>query len=143
MLICHNHQFIELIKVLGVSSDKVVTGAYVPFRTNRWSDLSRHQEKKALDIANTFWNPLIARHPLTICCGNKVFENVLRNLNSKGTVKRIHSGWGNVSIKVLHHNSNQVIGLPHLSSYRLLSNDASRQALSDLLSDLVISESSL
>ena len=133
-----NRQFIELIQLLGISSDEVLTGAYVPFRTDRWSDLSKHQEKKSLEIANAFWNPLIARHPLTICCGNTVFEDVYRNLRSKGAVKKIHSGWGNASIKICNHHSNHVIGLPHLSSYRLLSNERSRRVLVKLLSDISV-----
>jgi hypothetical protein len=131
-----NTQFIELVGLLGLPMHRVLTGAYVPFRTNRWCDLTSHQEQEALLLARSFWSPLIAKHRLTICCGLTVFKDVCRNVDGNAPIEKVSSGWGNTSIGRLVLQSSVIIGLPHLSSYRLMSNDKSRNVLRGLFQEI-------
>ena len=125
-----NRQFIDLFSLLGVDLETVLAGVYIPFRSNRLKDLSKEQKEEALKFSRQFWIPLVKNKALIICCGADVFKEIHKQLFSGDVVETIASGWGRTSIKRIVLPTGQiVIGLPHLSTYKLLSNDACRDVL--------------
>jgi hypothetical protein len=129
-----NRQFIDLFDLLGVDLDTVLAGVYIPFRSNRLKDLSQEQKQQALQFSRQFWLPLVKSKDLTICCGIDVFNEVHKQLFPDNFVEVIPSGWGNTSIKrILLPNEKIIIGLPHLSTFRLLSVDRCRDVLTNII----------
>jgi hypothetical protein len=129
-----NRQFIDLFELLGISLDKVLSGVYIPFRSNRLKDLSKDQKNVALEFSRQFWFPLVREKDIIFCCGLEVFNEIHKQLYAGNKVENIPSGWGKTAIKRIATTSGQmVIGLPHLSTFKLLSNKVCRQVLADIM----------
>jgi hypothetical protein len=131
-----NRQFIDLFNLLEINLDTVLPGVYIPFRSNRLKDLSREQKEAALKFSRQFWFPLVRNKDLIICCGMDVFKEIHKELFPYEKVETVSSGWGKTSIKrIVLPNEKIVIGLPHLSTFKLLSNNKSRDVVLRVIRD--------
>lgn len=133
-----NEQFIKLFQLIDTPIEQVLTGAYVPFRSNRWSDLNELQKLSALQFASNFWTPVVLRSELVVCCGRLVFQEVAKSVEPFiHSSQSYPSGWGKTLLQVITLDTGvRILGTPHLSSYRLLNNDNSRASLSRLFSQI-------
>ena len=129
-------QYLQLLELLELSPSDVLTGAYVPFRSNRWVDLSDSQKKECLVFARNFWAQYLKDKELVICCGSMVFDEVYKLLECGVDKASVPSGWGRTQIKLTTFNAgkSRLVGLPHLSSYKLLSRSGCREVLKSTLS---------
>jgi hypothetical protein len=94
-------------------------------------DLSKQQKDAALSFSRQFWFPLVQEKDLIICCGVDVFKEIHGQLFPNNKVENIPSGWGTTKIKRITTSKGKVVvGLPHLSTFKLLSNQACRSVLS-------------
>ena len=116
-------QYLQLLELLKLSPSEVLTGAYVPFRSNRWVDLTDSQKKACLMFARNFWAQYLKDKELVICCGSMVFHEAYKFLGCGTDKVSVPSGWGRTKINLAKFNSgkSRLVGLPHLSSYKLLS----------------------
>jgi hypothetical protein len=129
-----NRQFVDLFYILGIDLDKVLAGVYIPFRSDRLRDLTCEQKSGALNFSRKFWLPFVKEKKLVICCGKDVFREIHRQLFPNHLPEKIPSGWGKTSIeKIFLPNRQIVLGLPHLSSHKLLSKTECRTILSKVL----------
>ena len=124
-------QFITLYSRLGIQTNQVLTGAFVPFRSPNWASLTKTQRRTGILFAEGFWGTALLNRTTIICCGFEVYRNVKRLIAPNVRDELTHSGWGNVNLRLFRANCNKcsIIGLPHLSRYRLLTNPESREIL--------------
>jgi len=128
-------QYLQLLELLELSPSEVLTAAYIPFRSNRWVDLTEPQKKSCLIFSRNFWAEYLKDKELVICCGSMVFDEVSRLVGCGIDNICVPSGWGRTQIKLAKFNSgkSRVVGLPHLSSYKLLSRLECRKILKSTL----------
>lgn len=129
-------QYLQLLELLELSPSEVLTGAYVPFRSNRWVDLTDSQKTACLGFARNFWANYLKDKELVICCGSLVFDEAYKLLGCGVDKVSVPSGWGRTQIKLAKFNAgkSKLVGLPHLSSYKLLSRSRCREILKSTLS---------
>lgn len=126
-------QFIELSSLLGVKPINLLTGSYVPFRSNNWKKLATDQKKLALSFSRRFWPLALANVKLIITCGNFVSKELVA-LHKMDLYMEAEAGWGEIKLKAFHNSSGQrLLALPHLSTYKLLSRKTSKEALANML----------
>ena len=113
-------QICKMFEFLGVSADEVLSGNLIPFRSPRFADLPNR--KRAMDFSKTMWREILTHSnaELVICMGNDVTRSVAQLLKIN-TLEKLSSGWGKVSIYVGDKDGVKVIGLPHLSTFKLFS----------------------
>lgn len=111
-------QIQHLFKIALAEADDVLAGYLVPFRSPTWDELPRPSE--ALEFGVGLWRELLgSRRPrLTFTISNIVFRE-MRAMFAGGPVTLSQSGWGNARIRVSDYDGGRLIGLPHLSRYRL------------------------
>lgn len=128
-------QYLQLLELLELSPSEVLTGAYIPFRSNRWADLTDLQKESCLVFARNFWVEYLKDKELVICCGSMVFDEVNKLLGCGPDNISVPSGWGRTQIVLAKFNSgkSQLVGLPHLSSFKLLSRLNCRNILKSTL----------
>lgn len=127
-------QYLQLLKLLKLNPDEILTGAYFPFRSERWSDLTTQQINMGLDFSRDFWTDALKRVKVIISSGREVEKRLVSSLQLTEQ-NRIPSGWGNVSISTYISPETEctLVALPHLSRYRLMANDECKQIVEALL----------
>jgi hypothetical protein len=124
---CSNHplqlQIQRLFELARVHGDKVLSGYLVPFRSPTWAALKAPQEARQFGVE--MWRCLLdGRSPrLTFTIGDVVFQSMQDILKGSDATEHA-SGWGNVKIKLAEYEGGHLIGLPHLSRYRLFGKKA-------------------
>ena len=114
-------QIQRLVGHLGVTFDKVASAHFVPFRSQRWADLSRSSE--AVAFSKSLWADFIPEMTpkYVVCLGTKVGEYLPSLFVSKPMVRK-PTGWGNISLSVGQtFYGGQMIVLPHLGTFKLFS----------------------
>lgn len=121
-----------LFRMIGVAPDEVLAGYLVPFRSRSWRSLA--DRAGAVEFGRRLWSELLAsRRPrLVVTISGVVFET-MRDVLGGGDVRSVNSGWGSAKIRTCDYRGGRLIGLPHLSRYRLLSRPACRDVLAAVL----------
>lgn len=124
-------QFLKMAEFLAIKPESILTGVIHPFRSNRWKDFSKEQQKSGLRIGAEFWSLALSSNIKTIVTvGNETFNQVSRLTNSE-YVDSIFSGWGKCHVQRYQTDTGcKLIKLPHLSSYKLFSRPQCHEALS-------------
>ncbi|WP_374658323.1 hypothetical protein [Phenylobacterium sp.] len=121
-----------LFRMIGVAPDEVLAGYMVPFRSRSWRSL--RDRAGAVAFGRDLWSELLAsRRPrLVVTISGVVFE-AMRDMLDGGDVRSLNSGWGSARIRMCDYHGGRLVGLPHLSRYRLFSRPACRDVLAGVL----------
>jgi hypothetical protein len=119
-----NEQFLSMCTFLDCDPEKILTGAFFPFRSGKWQDLDARQIEAGLSFCRPFWKSAITENcELAIVLSNFVANQVVDLLGGKLEAE-IPSGWGATKLRRYNApNGTKVVQLPHLSTYRLFSRD--------------------
>ena len=121
-----------LCRWLGVEPADVLAGNLIPFRSPRFSELQGRAE--ALRFGEKLWKEILAAaHPeLIVTLGIPAYDGVARALGAK-TTNTMPIGWGTQTARIGDHVGGRLIGLPHLSQYKIFSRPQCHAALVELL----------
>lgn len=120
---------------LGVSPEKVLAGNFVPFRSPDWHSLK--QPAQALEFGRLLWRDVlsIAKPRVIITMGALVTKEMAAMLGVK-PIQKIPIGWGSVSASRSGAKGVTLIGLPHLSRYRVMGRHESREGVDRLFAGI-------
>lgn len=125
-------QVLALFRLLSENPDQVLSGNLIPFRSPSIAELEDVQSVTA--FGKELWVAILSRCPakLIITMGNQVTKSIAPLLGIT-SLEKYPSGWGNVSIQVGEANGVLLIGIPHLSTFKLLSRPKCVEILKDIL----------
>ena len=116
---------------------------FVPFRSANWEELNN--KSRALEFSNKLWKERINLVPcsLYLTISKEAFNQILRILietdhveSSSPISKKV--GWGNVTYQINQFTKTNkkvvLIRLPHLSTYKIFSNERCMSAINHLVS---------
>ena len=126
-------QFLDLAELLGEKPINILTGAYVPFRSNNWQELNKNQKQLALKFSRYFWANALSNVELIVSCGHTVTKGLASSLDMT-LHGEISSGWGNIKLRSFTNTQDQwLLGLPHLSTYKLMSRQSCKRAVATMI----------
>ena len=131
-------QFLRLAKLLGRQPADILTGVIAPFRSKDWDTLTEPQQKESLDLGRRFWMGPLSRPDLRliIASGNLVAREVV-GITEAHFDDEACAGWGYIKLRRYRLPGGKVIlHLPHLSHFRLLSRELSKQKLRAFLDEV-------
>lgn len=125
-------QVLALFKLVNESPDQVLSGNLIPFRSPSLSELEDVQS--ATSFGKELWTEIFSRCPAkrVFTMGNQVTQSIAPLLGIT-SFEKYPSGWGKVSIRVGEAKGKVLIGLPHLSTFKLLSRHECVVILKNLL----------
>ncbi|RAH95677.1 hypothetical protein DLJ53_34095 [Acuticoccus sediminis] len=105
---------------IGVAPDTVLAGNLVPFRSRDWGGL--RNRKNALRFGGELWRDVLARAGCTliVTMGAVVTDTIAPMLGCDRSMTR-PIGWGKVKGVQSTFVGGTLVGLPHLSRYRVIS----------------------
>lgn len=124
---------------------RVLAAYFVPFRSPNFDKL--HRPRESIAFARQLWSDILAgwtpRTILTI--DQRTFKNLCRIISDRPAVlitdrRRFPTGWGDYTAEACcfqmpdREEIVRLARLPHLSRFRLMSNDACRQPVQEFLS---------
>ena len=125
-------QISTLFTKIGVEPKNALSGNLVPFRSPKWAALQN--PNFSLQFGEELWGDVLRRvQPrLVISMGKQVFPPLCRILGA-GEVKRVPLHWGNCEGEWTRFGSDGLlVGLPHLSRFKVMSREKSAPALREL-----------
>ncbi len=127
------HQFLEMCDFISSKPNDILTGAFFPFRSAKWSDLSALQIEEVLKFSQPFWKSAITENcELAVVLSNFVASQVVDLLDGKLEAE-IPSGWGATKLRrYIAPNGTKVIQLPHLSTFKLFSREECVEPLKEV-----------
>jgi len=128
-------QVLSLFELINVSPENVLSGNIVPFRSGSLAELN--DRKAAFDFGETIWRSLLLRSKvkLVVAMGGEATRVSTQLLNIKD-IEKVSSGWGKVTIQKGRREDLAFVGLPHLSTFKLLSNDKCIGALKSVFDEI-------
>lgn len=143
--------FARIARIVGASEPArdfvethVLMAYFVPFRSPNYNEL--HQRGESIAFACRLWSDILAGWmPQTILTiGQKTFKNLSRIISDRPAAlvtdrQQFPTGWGDYKaeayrFRILEHEEVvKLARLPHLSRFRLMSNDACRQPVQKFL----------
>ncbi|MFT3809666.1 MAG: hypothetical protein QM698_07085 [Micropepsaceae bacterium] len=122
-------QIKRLCALLGTTPDEILSGHFVPFRSNAWTELPRRGEAALFGLK--LWRWALAQSPadLFVCIGKKVVGDGIASIFGARQVSSAPTGWGDQTFdRYRDARGRRILALPHLGRFRLLG-DARREAL--------------
>lgn len=121
-----------LFSSVGIEPQKVLAGNLVPYHSPSWKALPR--PKEAIAFGRSVWAEIIesAQPNLIICVGAETWRAVSL-LVAATPPTRIPLGWGAVNGMRASFPRGRIIGLPHLSRFRVFGRTKSEAGLRALL----------
>ena len=115
---------------MNMKPSSILTGVICPFRGNRWNDFTREQKQAGLNLGKEFWHEATKEKiKLIITLGNETTNSINDLFNAKPKYE-VSSGWGDIKLRRYSSINNiEIIQLPHLSTFKLFSNEKCRQPL--------------
>ena len=123
-------QFIKFASFMNIKPSSILTGVVCPFRGNRWNDFTREQKRAGLSLGREFWYESTKENvKLIVTLGNEATNSINDLFNAK-LKDEIASGWGDIKLRRYCSNDGiEIIQLPHLSTFKLFSNEKCRKPL--------------
>lgn len=128
-------QVLAIFDRLSVEAEMVLAGNLVPFRSPDWQSLN--QRDQSLEFGKQLWRDVLssAKPRIVVTMGGIVTKEIAAILQIKA-IHRFSIGWGNVSASRGKERGVTLIGLPHLSRYRIFGRNGSREAVDRLFAGL-------
>ena len=126
-------QFLLLCGLIGIAPEHMLTGVAAPFRTPKWLN---KRDKKMIPIGIEFWSEVFECQSLEVVfCLGRDAENVIVTARNATLEHEISSGWGAYKIRrYVDSKGCVIIGLLHLSTFKMLSRDQCVKQIQYLLS---------
>ena len=120
-----------LFERIGVQPETVLAGNLIPFRSQNWGKLANRKE--ALHFGCGLWRDILARAgcKLVITMG-AIVTDTFRPMLGCRELTAYPLGWGTVKGVRGEFRGGTLIGLPHLSRYRVISRGKSAEPLAQL-----------
>jgi hypothetical protein len=120
---------------LGVCPDEVLAGNLVPFRSPDWRSLCAPEE--ALSLGRSLWRDVLAAAgaKVVVAMGSIVRDELARILEIE-PLRFLPTGWGRVRAARGEANGVTLIGLPHLSRYKIMGRAKSQESVNLLFDGL-------
>jgi len=144
--------FMEIAANIGEQDYKIVLeksliGFFIPFRSPNFEEINLY-EKDLLNFGKVLWSEIFSKctPKVIVCIDQKTYKSIhellVVNLQFKPIENKIFkSGWGNVTVNLAHfHKENKkisILRLPHLSTYKLFSNDSSKDKIKEIIKELM------
>lgn len=120
---------------LGVRPEAVLAGNFVPFRSYDWPSLQN--AAAGLALGRALWREVLAQAGARVVVTmGTVVRNEIAALLGITQLDYHHTGWGRVRAARGAANGVTLIGLPHLSRYRLFGRIESAACIAELFRDL-------
>lgn len=114
---------------LGANCEDVLTGNLVPFRSRNL----RHLEdlRGAMRFGMALWRDILKESKVTriVAMGRHAQEAVFEICDVSGLVETRPAGWGRQRIRLARNDRFTVIGMPHLSRFRIMDRPQSQLAV--------------
>lgn len=129
-------QYLELCKLVNIDASAVLAGVIMPFRTQQWAP---RRDAAGLEVGKQFWREVLPETKLrTIFAVGRVTAKTIAELCGARAAGELPAGWGSCRISLYEDGAGRrIIGLPHLSRFRLLSTKRGRQQISQAYSGKV------
>lgn len=120
----------RMAELLQVDLRETFSAQFIPFRSPRWEELDRKEE--ALLFGRKLWQWVLSESPahLIVCIGKRVSAPELATIWHAQLERQVPAEWGKVTIDVYRNRETDkmVVGLPHLSTFRMFGRPASERA---------------
>jgi|TARA_B100000315_G_scaffold167405_1_gene155940 hypothetical protein len=129
-------QYIKLIELLAINPNKVLTGYAHPFRSAAWSDFNSVEKDAGLELGVDFWKMVLdqGRIKTVIITGSDLSKTFVDRMGAHQETQ-IPSGWNPTSLTKHRTDKNiEIISLPHLSRFKLLSRANCYEPLREIFS---------
>ena len=127
----------RIFKFLDIPSHEVLAGNIVPFRTPKWADLSPELRKNGLDLGASLWSRILSRaKPSIIVSVGRDAGTAMSEICGVPLVEKFESGWGKIKVRRGRKDDMTIVGLPHLSRFRIFSRADHRDVLQRVFGDL-------
>lgn len=125
-----------LFEMIGVRADDVLAGNFVPFRSPSWSTLQRPRD--ALSVARQLWADVFAtsRPTLVVAMGAEV-RREMANILGITEMTAFPTGWGKIKAMRGSNSQTTLIGIPHLSRFRIMGRPGSADHLAALFAGFI------
>ena len=134
-------QFLRLCEFMQVEPLEVLTGVVAPFRSASWEALTVPQRQASIDFGRRFWEGALRSSPrdaAIIVCSTRAGKLVVSLLDAT-LEKELQSGWGHYRIRRYRtHEGRPIVGLPHLSRFKLFGRAESKPFLKNALEGIDI-----
>lgn len=126
-------QALALFDWLGVRPEDALAGNFVPFRSPNWESI--RAPELSVSFGRRLWRSVFAKaKPRRVVVLTERVRNEVAALLEIQGFERISTGWGeSCAYRGIGRNGVELIGLPHLSRYRLFGRAQSEHALSAIL----------
>jgi hypothetical protein len=127
-------QFILLTDLLAISPENILTGVAHPFRSDDWNHFNSVQKQIGLELGFEFWKKVLDQGKITtvIISGTDISNMFVEHMGARFETK-LASGWGRTSLTRHRTQSDiEIISLPHLSRFKLLSRSACYNPLKEI-----------
>jgi hypothetical protein len=117
-----------LFAQFGAKPAEVLAGNLVPFRSSNWSGFRSRLE--AIDFGITLWMEVLklAQRDLVITMSGPVTKEVSKALGIRRLEER-NAGWGDIRVYRGYNDRLRLIGIPHLSRFRIMGRSQSAPAV--------------
>lgn len=124
-----------LFAMLSVEPVDVLAGNLIPFRSQSFRTLPNRN--RAMAFGKSLWREILnSIEPEIVITMSADVTKVVANLLDAESPHRIPVGWGSVTGMRSNFEMGTLIGLPHLSRYRIFGRDKSAAALDELFNGL-------
>jgi hypothetical protein len=123
----------QMLALLKLRDEEVVSAHYVPFRSPSWAELDRKAEAET--FARSLWRWLAPRLSFDriVCIGKEKPGKPMANLFGGVFERSMPVGWGNVTAdRYRITDGRQFVALPHLSRFAIFGRPEGAQALREL-----------
>lgn len=134
-----SEQFLRLCGFVNVAPAEVLTGVMAPFRSGNWEALTKRQREASMAFGRRFWSRALQMSGsgagIVVC--SRAATKVVVSLLGASLEKELESGWGTCRLRRFRTGDGRlIVGLPHLSRFRLFSRTESEPHLGRALADL-------
>tara|TARA_B100001750_G_C15518284_1_gene609169 strand:- start:3157 stop:3807 length:651 start_codon:yes stop_codon:yes gene_type:complete len=137
-------QFLKLSKFLGVAPIDILTGAFCPFRSNKWKDFSTIQKKIGCEIGKHFWFQVLRESPIKLIITLGHGEELLRTITNP-IVKEFNAKledkifvWKGCFMSHYSTKDLKIIQLPHLSQHQIFDkNEVYMPSINQIFKDVL------
>lgn len=115
-------QYELLCKLIERDPEKLLVGALMAFRTDRWVT---RRDTPNISVTLPFWKEVLTgKHIKRVYCMGRDVERQVVSIVGGRLAEEIPAGWGNLNIRRYVSNSGvEVFGLLHFSTYKMLSRE--------------------
>lgn len=117
-----------LCKWINVEPQNMLAGNFIPWRSRSWKNLK--DPIRATDFASQLWSGIFqaVQPQLIIAIGLDTGCHIAKVLQTPAMTK-VSIGWGNYTARTVTHSGQRLIAFPHLSRFRIMDREKSREAL--------------